>query len=492
MVISKSRYTNGVQCPKMLWMQRNMPQEFDDSVLNEGVLEAGSEVGDLAMGYFGPYVEVAYGDRQAMADETARLLAAGAPVICEASFAHDGCFCSVDILRVEADGVRLVEVKSSTHVKEVHRHDLAFQAWLLGECGLTVKSAGLLHLDSDYVREGELDLHRLFALADCTETVRALVPGVAGEVARLKAVAAQPTEPNVAIGCQCKSPYACGYRGWCWRDVPKPSVFDLARMNTQKALDLAEQGIVTLADVDAAPGVSLSRRQQVQVTCEVEDLPQVVDRGEVARFVAGGVYPLGFLDFETAQPAVPLYDGTHPYQQIPTQYSLHVLREPGGELEHYEYLAPHEGDPRRGVAEHLVADVPASGTVYAYNVSFENGRMREMAQAFPDLAERLLGIVARTDDLIRPFQGGAYYARAMGGSNSIKYVLPALFPGDPELDYHNLQGVHNGSEAMTAFARLASMTPEDRARTREQLLRYCELDTYAMVKIWRKLVEAAG
>ena len=490
--LTKSAYTDGVQCPKMLWMERHMPQEFDASVLNDGVMQAGAEVGDLARGYFGPHVEVPLDGRRAMAETTARLLAAGAPVVCEASFEQDGCFCSVDILRVEAGGVHVVEVKSSTHIKDVHYDDLAFQVWLLERCGLTVKSASLLHLDADYVRQGDLDLQRLFALADCTERVRALVLLVADEVARLKATLARPGEPQVAIGCQCKSPYECGYRGWCWRHVPKPSVFDLIRMNTQKALDLSARGVVTLADLLAEPGVSLSPRQFVQARCETEDLPEVVDRGEVARFVAGGVYPLSFLDFETAQPAVPLFDGTHPYQQIPTQYSLHVLREPGGELEHREYLAPHEGDPRRCVAERLVADVPATGTVYAYNMSFEKGRIKELAQAVPDLADRLLGISARMDDLIKPFQAGAYYARAMGGSNSIKAVLPALFPNDPELDYHNLEGVHNGSEAMAAFARMAAMMPTERAQTREQLLRYCELDTYAMVKIWRKLEEAAG
>ncbi len=181
-----------------------------------------------------------------------------------------------------------------------------------------------------------------------------------------------------------------------------------------------------------------------------------------------------------------------PYQQIPTQYSLHVLREPGGELGHYEFLAEAGKDPCRAVAEHLVADIPAGVCTLAYNMTFEKGRIGELAALFPDLTEHLLAINDGMDDLLKPFNSGAYYARAMGGSNTSKHVLPALFPDDPELDYRSLDGVHNGSEAMAVYADLVNMTPEEAARTRESLLRYCELDTFAMVKIWQKLVEAVG
>lgn len=181
-----------------------------------------------------------------------------------------------------------------------------------------------------------------------------------------------------------------------------------------------------------------------------------------------------------------------PYQQIPTQYSLHILRRQEAELEHREYLAEAGTDPRRAVAEHLVADIPADACTLAYNMGFEKGRISELANAFPDLADHLLAINAGMHDLIVPFRKGSFYARAMGGSNSIKAVLPALFPEDPELDYHALDGVHNGSEAMDAFARMVDMSPEETALTREHLLRYCELDTLAMVRIWERLCKAIG
>ena len=493
MSLSKSRYTKGIQCPKMLWMDLHMRDKFDESVLNQAVLETGSMVGDVAMGYFGDYVEVPYdpSDWSGAIALTRGLLAAVTPSICEATFAYDGNLCMVDILRVEADGVHIVEVKSSTHINDIYYHDMAYQAWVLVRCGLNVKSVSLMHLNNAYMREGELDLQQLFVVEDCTDEVFAMQGDVGEMIAYLKDFASQENEPDTGIGAQCKSPYECGYRGWCWRHIPSPSIFDLNRMPIRKALEYYEDGVASIADAVEA-GIRLNPRQDVQAEAELEDRDVIIDEDAVRRFLDTLSFPLYFLDFETIQPAIPPYDGTKPYQQIPTQYSLHILREPDGGLEHREFLAEVGADPRRAVAEHLVADIPAGVCTLAYNMGFEKGRIRELADAFPDLAPHLLDIADNMRDLLVPFSSGWYYAKAMGGSNSIKAVLPALFPDDPELDYHALEGVHNGSEAMNAFEAMAGMSAEEVAVTREQLLRYCELDTLAMVKIWQKLVGAVG
>ena len=166
MSLSKSRYTKGIQCPKMLWMELHMRDKFDESVLNQAVLETGSMVGDVAMGYFGDFVEVPYdpSNWNGAIALTRGLLAAGTPSICEATFAYDGNLCMVDILRVEADGVHIVEVKSSTHINDIYYHDMAYQTWVLVRCGLNVKSVSLMHLNNAYVREGELDLQQLLVV----------------------------------------------------------------------------------------------------------------------------------------------------------------------------------------------------------------------------------------------------------------------------------------------------------------------------------------
>ena len=489
--LSKSKYTRGVQCPKMLWMDLHMPEQFDQSVMNEAILKTGSEVGDVAMGYYGDFVEIPFdpSDWDGMIARTRELMSAGTPIVCEATFAYDGNLCMVDILRVEQDGVHVVEVKSSTHIKDIYYHDMAYQTWVLMRSGLNVKSVSLMHLNNQYVRQGELDLRQLFTVEDCTDEVFAMQDGIEETVSFLKDLAAQKDEPDTGIGVQCKNPYECGYRGWCWRHVPTPSVFDLNRMPVGKALEYYGDGAASIADAVAA-GIKLNPRQGVQVEAELEDRDAIIDKDAVRRFLDSLSFPLYFLDFETMMPAIPLYDGTKPYQQIPTQYSLHVLRSTDAVLEHYEFLAEAGPDPRRAVAEHLVGDIPAGVCTLAFNMGFEKGRINELATAFPDLSEHLLSINKGMRDLIVPFREGSYYARAMGGSNSIKAVLPALFPDDPELDYHALEGVHNGSEAMNAFEAMAGMSAEEAAVTREQLLRYCELDTLAMVKIWQKLVEA--
>ena len=181
------------------------------------------------------------------------------------------------------------------------------------------------------------------------------------------------------------------------------------------------------------------------------------------------------------------------YQQVTFQYSLHIIEKEGGELIHKEHLGISGTDPRRALAEQLCQDIPMDVCTLAYNKAFECTRIKELAEWYPDLAEHLLNIQEHIIDLMIPFQQGAYYLPSMGGSFSIKVVLPTLFPNDPALDYHNLEGcVHNGGEAMTIFPKIQFMEPEKQQSVRTALLKYCCLDTFAMVKIWEKLKDCCG
>lgn len=300
----------------------------------------------------------------------------------------------------------------------------------------------------------------------------------------------QGEEPAEPIGGQCFYPYACGYFGYCGRELPKPNIFDVGGIQLRTKLANYEKGIVSFEDISAKKALKPDKLFQVQH--ELNDLPPYIDREKIGKFLGKLSYPLYFLDFESFQPAVPLYDDSSPYEQLVFQYSLHYIECEGGELRHKEYLAVPGDDPRRGVAERLCRDIPMDVCTLAYNMTFERGRIRALAALYPDLAEHLMNIHDHIVDLMVPFRQRDYYTRAMQGSYSIKYVLPALFPDDPELDYHNLDGVHNGTEASAAFASMASMAPEEREACREQLLRYCGLDTLAMVKVWQRLTEAAG
>lgn len=495
MIFSKSKYTQGVQCPKMLWMHKNMPDQFDDSVMDEAILETGNAVGDIAMGYFGPFVEVSFDrtdpDRYKKAvEETRRYIQGGERTICEAAFSLPGYFCMVDILRLRDDGsFDVIEVKSSTKMHDIYYHDLAFQCWLIEECGHTVSTASLMHINNEYVREGQLDLKGLFTLEDHTPEVREMIPEISKRLEAIAKIADSESEPTVSIGVHCFTPYECGFRHWCFRDLPRNNVFEICGLWKKRAFEFVERGSAgfdeLIGDIDAFS--QLTKKQQMQVLSEVNNAGPVIDACSIADFLDTLSFPLYFLDFETFQEAVPSYEGQRPYEQVTSQYSLHWLETPDGVLQHTEFLGAAGTDPRREVAEKLCADIPKDACVLAWNMGFEKNCIRSMAELFPDLSDNLMLIHDNIRDLMDPFKNGAYYLKEMKGSSSIKKVLPALFPQDPELDYCMLEGIHDGGEASNAFEHLAELPASEQMVVREQLLRYCELDTLAMVRIWERL-----
>lgn len=486
--LSKSRYCSGLQCPKMLWLKKNKPEEFDPACMNQSVLETGLEVGDLAMGLFGEFTEVPFGDLGDMIRKTKELMEQETPVVAEASFSVDGLFCSVDILKnLGGKQVELYEVKSSTGVKEIYHHDAAFQCYVLEKLGYTVISCNIVHINNKYVRHGALDIHQLFATVDITAQTRQLLKDIGGNIDHIRNYMEQESEPTDDIGMHCFAPYDCGFFAYCTRHLPKPNVFNVGGIHKEKAVDCYRKGIVSFADLDMCD--ALSANQYMQIEHEVHPCPPRADVKNLKAFLEKLDYPIYFFDFESFQPAIPPYDDTHPFQQIVFQYSLHYIERKGGPLMHKAFLAYPGEDPRRALAEQMCADIPRDVCVVAYNMAFERTQIKGLAEIYPDLREHLMNIHDHFVDLMVPFRKKWYYCRAMQGSYSIKYVLPALFPDDPELDYHNLDGIHNGGEASAAFGNMSKMTPEEVEATRKQLLAYCGLDTYALVKVWEKLKE---
>ena len=265
MHLSKSKYCSGVQCPKMLWLKKNKPEEFDESVMNQAVLETGSEVGDLAMGLFGDYAEVPYGDLGEMIRKTQDLLEASTPIIAEASFSYEGLFCSVDILKnLGGSRVELYEVKSSTEAKPIYHQDVAYQVYVLTKLGFAVERAFLVYINNQYVRHGELDLQQLFTVADLTEDARKLQPDVEENLARIAEYLAMPEEPADDVGLRCFNPYDCGFWKYCTRALPKPNVFDLAGARKTTMFKCYNQGLVSYADLNTCGLLNAKQYQQVE------------------------------------------------------------------------------------------------------------------------------------------------------------------------------------------------------------------------------------
>ena len=487
--LSKSKYCLGVQCPKMLWLHRHKAAEFDDSCIDEGAMETGNEVGDLAKNLFGSYVEVPYSQHhQDMLDTTRELIEQGAPVIAEATFAYRGFLCRADILKnLGGNAVELYEVKSSTGIREIYFDDVSFQCYVLSMLGYDVRRACLVHINNQYVRHGDLDLKQLFAMEDITDRVLGVQGQVQDTLDYLQSYMGQKSEPDDGIGEHCFSPYACGFFDYCARNLPNPSVFDLSGMKLSKKFKLYHEGKASFQQLKDS-GV-LSPRQKMQVEHELSERAPYINKRLIQEFLQGCSYPLYFLDFESFQPAVPLYENSRPYEQIPFQYSLHYIETKDGDIKHKEFLAHPGTDPRPEIAKHLCEDIPSDVCVLTYSMSFEKGRIKNLAEICPEFSDHLMAIYGNIQDLMIPFRRRDYYTKAMKGSYSIKAVLPAMFPDDPKLDYQNLDGVHNGGEASDVFKRMHHMSADEINKHREYLLKYCELDTWAMVKIWQKLQE---
>ena len=506
--LSKSRYTAFCQCPKNLWLKVYKPDEAKEDASLQARFEQGNEVGKEAMKLFGDFVNVTTKNADgslnlaAMVEKTKQEVAKGTENICEASFALDSNYCAVDILHKNGDGWDINEVKSSSFPEyngeetklEKYAPDIAYQKWLLEKCGVKVVNTYLVCLNSGYERHGVLDLQQLFVIIDMKDLVDNESLKVTHNVQEAMKVLKSEHEPSIDLLDYCMKPYECAFFDYCKRQhgVPEdePTVFDLYRMNFSKKLEHYHAGRVVFEDLR---NEKLSDKQQMQVECTLNK-KEHVDVDGIREFLSNLSYPLYFLDFETLQQVIPQYDGQKPYQQITFQYSLHIKESATSPCQHREYLAPSNGsDPRRALAEQLCKDIKMNDCVLAYNKGFECGRIKELASLFPDLEVHLLNIRDHIQDLLTPFQNGYYYVPAMGGSFSIKSVLPALFPNEPSLNYHNLdQRCQNGGDAMTLFPKIKDMPLDEAKAARESLLRYCELDTWAMVKVWEKLKEKVG
>ena len=487
--LSKSSYCKCVQCEKILWLNK---YKRDKSVVedNESRLEKGRQVGELAKGLFGDYEDIAYdNDFNLRIKKTAKLLEDKPNIITEASFIYDNNFCSVDILKNDLDGVEIYEVKSSTKIKDIYIDDTAYQYFVLTNLGLNVKKVCIVYINNEYIRFGELDVEELFNIEDVTSDVKekqAEIKENIDSINNFMEVYGQDNEPDSRIDMNCFKPYSCEFWEYCTRDLPKPNVFDISSMQNRTKIKKYNEGLISFEDLE---GADINPKYLEQIDFELNERDAKIEKEAINDILDSLRYPLYFIDYETCQYAVPEYDRTKAYQQIPFQYSLHIINEKGM-MEHKEFLAEIDDENLiRNFAESMINDVSENGSVIVYNKAFEAGRNREIGEMYPNLKEEMERINGNIVDLMIPFRNRNYYTKEMKGSYSIKYVLPALYPDDPELDYVNLPLIHNGGEASEAFLSLKGKPLEEQEKIRQGLLEYCKLDTYAMVKIWEKFKE---
>lgn len=477
--LSKSRYTRGLKCHKSLWLythKRKLRDKEDPGTTAR--FSEGDQVGKLAQQLFPGGVMILQDklNFEEQIRQTAEAMKT-AKVIYEATFCHDGVLVMADIIRKGRSGWELYEVKSSGSLKDIYRHDIAIQYYVISGSGVNISKTCLVHLNCDYVRKGAIDVKELFTTVNITADVKEKQAEVKKEIARQKRMLADnDKEPKIDIGPHCSDPYDCDFEGHCWKNIPDNSVFDLAG-NGVKKFDLYRKEIIHLKDI---PLEMVKGQQKSQLEAFLGK-KAIVKKPELKEFLDSLWYPLCFLDFETFMCAIPPYDGLTPFHQVPFQYSLHMLKRAGGKLYHREFLAQPNVDPRKAFIDSLLDEIPEDACILAYNRSFELGRLKELAKQFPRKKKRIQQIIDSTLDLMAPFQKRHIYSWKQQGSHSIKAVLPAFVKG---MSYERME-IGDGGAAMEAYHEMCAIADDSKAlgKKRKDLLEYCCQDTLAMVKL---------
>lgn len=480
--ISKSQYLKGIQCPKALWLYRHRPDlapEISES--QQYLFDIGHEIGKLAQQYFRGGIEITaeHYEIDKSIKSTKSAIKQGQNILFEATAcSKDGAYSRIDILKKVkgGDAWDLIEVKASTSVKDYHIDDITLQRYAFLNAGYRIRKSILMYVNNEYVRSGELDLKKMFKQEGCTKLVDKKIGQVKGNVKKLIETINKKNEPPMEIGDQCSSPFDCDYMGYCWDHVPDYSVYDIFKGN--KLNDLLSENILSVSDIP--DDFKVTDRQQIDIDSFKRNRIYK-DKKRIKEFLSSLTYPLYYLDYETINHAIPLFDNTSPYQLIPFQFSLHIQKKKGGKLKHVEFLYTEQGDPRPELIKSLLENCGEKGSVVVYNKGFESRINSELGQAFPKFKNRLKQINQRMVDVMIPFKSRFLYHPKMEGSASLKDVLPAFVPG---MSYDDLAISDGESASMLYLSCIKDMvSEEEKNKIYKDLRKYCKQDTFAEVKL---------
>lgn len=436
-----------------------------------GLLQNGVDISGQQYLNFDQYVQI-----------TKELIQQKVPVIYQACFQTLDKRCKVDMLEIKDNTITIYLVSSKTKLDADNLLKLAFIYSVVKEALPGFKlNACIVTLNSKYVKKGDLNHHELFNAQDVTRKIISAQVLVKRGVYRANKIRLMNRLPQVKIGLQCNTPYECPFKSLCWKDIPKDSVFDISKLWELRKVKYFEQGIVEMKDIPR--NAKLSEKQWMQVDCTIQKR-HVIDQEAIGKFIEGLQYPIYFMDFETVQYPIPLHDGTSPYEAIPFQYSLHKETS-NGKLSHTEFLSNGKGDPRLLFIQKLLENIGTKGTVLVYNKSFEIGRLKELSSYFTEYKSVIQKVIDRIKDLMKPFEDRNLYHPHQKGSVSLKAVLPAWVP---ELSYEGL-GIGNGVAASEQFEKMCQpfTTQKEKSQIKKNLLEYCRMDTFAMVRLLQVL-----
>ena len=509
--LSKSDFLAGLQCSKHLWLRINEPGAPELQV-DEGLsylFEQGRKVGELARTYVpgGTLIDLPFyaienrvratrraiddgtraiddgvreiDDRGRAIDDKGRVIDDGVQIIYEAAFATEKLFVAIDILESSSDGFVVTEVKSSTSVKDEHLQELALQAYVIRQCGNKVARLQLMHLNNECAYP---NLENLFVIENVTEDVGPLVDIIEKQI-KSQAEVLSGSLPVIQIGPHCSSPYECEFTSRCWVDVPPHHVTTIYRLGSAKAFELVEQGFETIKDLpdDFRLNQVAARQRKAVVDNQLIVEPTLVDA--LKEFPSS----IGFLDFETVALAIPVWDGCHPYDAVPVQFSF-TSRDSDATFRHSEWLADGPEDPREAIAEALVEACQGVERIAAYNASFERRCIEHLSNAVPSLSADLEHIEERLVDLLPLVRNHVYHPEFYGS-----FGLKSVFPVITGEDVYDTLEIADGALASWLLQALLlephRFTSEERQQRRQELLAYCRADTEGLAKLYYRLRE---
>jgi hypothetical protein len=459
--------------------------------------DEGHQVGELSKKLFPNGIEVKEQLDHIKNDKESKELLKERKPLFEAGFIHkDGkCYARADVLVPAGKNKNewdIYEVKSSTEVKEEYLWDIAFQKYCYESAGLKIRNCFVVHINNEYVRMGKIEPKEFFVIAPVTEEVEIEIEKVEDNVKKLFNIISLKEAPEIKVGDSCclgKEEYEKKNFEYIhaddkfWKDHPQCDIFDLYR-GGRKALELFNQGVLHIKELE---GHKLNDKQQIQHKthksgehhCNVDELKLFMNKLK---------YPLYFLDFESYNTAIPLYDGLKPYQQIPFQFSLHIIPEKGAKSKHISFIAKGSEDPRPEFLKALKKVLGTKGSIIVYNQAFEQTVLKKLAEYYPLYQEWIESTNDRMVDLLIPFRNFVYYHPKQRGSASIKYVLPVL----TGVTYSDFE-IANGSQASLSYLYITHGSKDKKATSgevesvRTDLEKYCGQDTEGMVWILEKL-----
>lgn len=489
-MLSKSDYLRYLQCERYLWLFKNKKDLLENTELSvnaQRVINEGNEVEQYARLLFDNGVLVEGFNEKAQAN-TKRLLDSGETTLFQATVITDDLLAMADIFEFDKKNDYWVinEVKATSKVEDEHVADASFQKIVFEKAGFKVGKVNLIHINNEYVRQGEIDPKQLFAIEDITEQVLEIEPETEDDIGLALSVIQEKSEPEVEIikQCQRNKPKECPFVSHCWKAVPEYSIYDLNRISKKKIQELLERGIQKITDIPLSD-FPLTDIQFNQVSVAVSGEP-MVDKEAIKVELGKLAYPQYWLDYETYFPAIPMFDGYKPFQQMVFQYSLHVIEAEEVEPKHYEYLERNLQNPAPNLLKSLRENMGDTGSVIVWNAQFETIRNKEMAEMLPEYASFLESVNERTYDLMEVFTKQLYVHPAFKGSTSIKKVLPVLAP---ELSYADLE-ISEGATASSTWFKMVSGSFADieTEEVYQNLLKYCFRDTMAMYVVYKALL----